>query len=168
MSHGSALRDFGIRKPVVPSLAAAQAEFNLWLRENTFEVLKDRSGGLWSVAVELKQGPGPLASRAPRYSLTFDLVHEIDVGELCRTGILNEETDSRLLHFLQGLSVSPLKQRMGFWEGESLGEIQAQFKEACLKAGIYVSQHDFQTAKRRRLGECLSQASMFTSRVTKE
>ena len=168
MSHTSGLRDFGIRKPVVPSLAAAQSEFNLWLRENSLEGLYDKSGAYWQLAVELRQGPSPSPGREPWYKLVLAVKHQLDLRNLCAQGVLSEVDDARLIRFLEGKELPCLQQKIGSWEGSSLNDIRAYFYDCLHKARVFMSLYDFAQVKRKRLGAFLDRTSLFGSRVPQE
>jgi hypothetical protein len=168
MSLFGTTRDFGVRKPTIGSLSAAQAEFNHWLNENTFENLTDASGAHWVVEARLQQGPGPIAYSGPWFVLKVCLKCDVTLEGLIETQVLSEKEDGRLVKILESNRHIPeLRIVLGQWEDASLNGITAKFRSIIGVVKSNWPKRSFGELKRRHLGRWIEQNSCFATKVSK-
>jgi hypothetical protein len=106
-------------KPVVKSLTSAQADFDGWLAQNNFALLRDGDGIDWHLVLTFDQLPSELDRHQGKWVATIQLEVDITAFKLVETGSLDSEADARLI-FLAG--VSPIPLRMKKMQHEALGE----------------------------------------------
>jgi len=87
------------KRPVVSSKAAADAEFEYWLKENNFDRLKDGDGLAWNLNLKVSRIPEPAAKEAP-WTLTLHLTAQVTVKSLVETHTLEPDLDSRLIEMI--------------------------------------------------------------------
>jgi len=91
-------------RPVVKSQLSAEHEFRVWLRENSFERVKDKDGQEWQVTLDSNLQPD--GSWLIKVALSAD----VDGSGFVRTGILKSDDDARLLEMLEDQLI-PLRMR---------------------------------------------------------
>lgn len=93
------------KKPAVASRAAADAEFNHWLRENNFDRLKDGDGQVWTLDLQVTRLPEP-AEHEASWTLTLNLTTVVTVASLIETKVLDPQEDVRLMELLGDQSIA--------------------------------------------------------------
>lgn len=106
-------------KPVIKSLTSAQAEWDNWLLQNNFELMRDGDGLDWRVAMTFEQLPSELDRHKGKWIATIQLGVDIPMKRLIETGTIDPGQDNRLI-FLAGEGAIPL--RMKKLRYEALGE----------------------------------------------
>ncbi len=165
MSQFSATRDFGVKRPTIPSLASAQAEFNNWLKENTFGDLSDLNGLPWSVHVRLKQGPGPQCSKSPLYQLEVTMTCLLSVEALVKARILSEDVDGRLIGFLKDKPAPKMRYILGQKEDLTLNGIINKFSELMSQIKSKWPSTDFSLQQKKCVGQWIDRKLQFGTRV---
>ena len=153
-----------VRKPVVSSLAAAQAEFNHWLLENTFATLHDRAGGVWRSIVRLKQEPSPGEARKAWFLLAVSIKSSMTSKSLCDTAVLCPDNDTRLIALLGEMEI-PLTLPLGEWEGGDMSTMRSHLQQSIVKAREILRVSDLSRLKRQRLSWWLDSHSIFGQKV---
>jgi hypothetical protein len=87
------------KRPVVSSKAAADAEFEYWLKENNFDHMKDGDGLPWKLELKIARVPEPAKREAP-WTLTLHLTAQVTAKTLVETHTLEPEQDSRLIEMM--------------------------------------------------------------------
>jgi hypothetical protein len=87
------------KKPAVPSQAAADAEFDRWLRENSFDRLTDGDGQVWRLTLLVSRLPEP-AAREAAWIMTIHLTTAVTAELLVATKVFDPQADERLIAML--------------------------------------------------------------------
>lgn len=87
------------KKPAITSRAAADAEFDRWLRENSFDRLKDGDGQVWKLDLLVTRLPEPAAKEAA-WVMTLQMSAAVTAASLVATKVLDPQTDERLIGML--------------------------------------------------------------------
>jgi hypothetical protein len=112
-------------KPVVKSLTSAQADFNSWLAQNNFSLLRDADGIDWHLVMSFTQLPSELDRHQGNWIATLQIGVDITAQKLVETGTLDQQDDARLI-YLAGRNPIPL--RMKKMQHEALGELAMREK----------------------------------------
>lgn len=106
-------------KPVIKSSIGAQAEWENWLSNNNFQLMRDGDGVDWRINMTFEQLPSELDRHKGKWVATVQIGVDVSVSKLLETGTLDPEQDGRLI-VLAGSGLVPL--RMKKLRYEALGE----------------------------------------------
>lgn len=131
-------------RPVVKNSVSAQAEWENWLYQNSFEYLRDADGLDWSVKMSFEQLPSNLDRRAGRWVATVEVVLNVSMLALIETGTFDKDDDARIIE-LVGEDLIPLRMRKIQYEAMSenamrdtmaqvLPELRENFRKTSLHA----------------------------------
>lgn len=131
-------------RPVVKNSVSAQAEWENWLYQNSFEYLRDADGLDWSVKMSFEQLPSNLDRRAGRWVATVEVALNVSMSALIETGTFDKDDDARIIE-LVGEDLIPLRMRKIQYEAMSenamrdtmaqvLPELRENFRKTSLHA----------------------------------
>jgi hypothetical protein len=110
-------------KPVIKSLTGAQAEWENWLSQNKFELMRDGDGIDWHVAMTFEQLPSELDRHKGKWIATIQLGIDIPMARLIESGTMDSEQDARLI-FLAGSGKIPLRMKKLRYEAQGENEMR--------------------------------------------
>lgn len=151
-------------RPVIASVASADAEFNRWVERQAFQDLKDANGGLWQLQLNLQQLPHPHDTQAPLYRLQIGLSCELDARHLVNVGAYDAKDDERLLNLL-GSDRVPVAMKSRVMEHSSLESLRGMLADELFKLRKSMDKVDLNSMRKRVIGQWIDRKQLFGSRI---
>ncbi len=145
---------------MIVSLTSADAEFNHWVAENSYRHLSDLTGDIWELDLRLEQRPHPHDVVMPLYRLHIRLTTEVSGVDLVKAGVLNKDSDRRLLDLI-GDDEVPLAVKTLTIEGKSLDRLRSDLASYIYKLRNTLKKRDLTEVKRRLVGSWIDRKSLF-------
>jgi hypothetical protein len=150
-------------KPVVKSLASAQAEWDQWLAQNHIDFLRDGDGVDWKLVMNFDQLPSDLDRHQGKWVATLQLGIDLPVSKLVETGTLDAEADARLLA-LSGNGLVPLRMKKLQYEASSDHEMRDVLSRVLPELRENFRKTSLHNVKRDLLGRWIDGLSVFGER----
>ncbi len=155
------------RRPVIASLASADAEFNRWVASHGYQELRDARGGLWQLHMKLEQLPHPQDTQASLFRLHMGLSSELDVRQLVEVGAYSLENDERLLGML-GSDRIPMVMKNRILEASTVESVRSQLAAEIVNIRKSLAKVDLNEVRRRLVGQWIDRKCLFGSRFALE
>ncbi|MCX6130968.1 MAG: hypothetical protein NTX25_18160 [Proteobacteria bacterium] len=153
-----------VRRPLLASLASADAEFNKWVTSRGYHELSDTQGGVWQFIFNLVQLPHPDDTQAILYKLQISLIGELTQANLLSTGVCKPNTDARLLSLLGPDKIS-ISMKPRVFESESLDTLRNLFAKERFNIRNSLMKTDLSTMKRRLIGQWIDRKCLFGNKL---
>jgi len=87
-------------KPIITSLASANAQISQWLQKNDRRWLQDGDGAKWNLKVKVTQKPDPNSTQGGLWEIRLGLSAALGARELVETNTLEPRGDARLISMI--------------------------------------------------------------------
>jgi hypothetical protein len=152
------------RRPVIASLASADAEFNRWVASQGYQELIDADGGTWQLKMKLEQLPHPQEIQGALFRLHIGLESTLDVRQLVEVGAFDREDDQRLLHML-GNDKVPMEMRNRMLEHSSVETLRGMLADEMVNIRKSLSKVELNEVRKRLIGQWIDRKCLFGGRL---
>ncbi|WP_141736067.1 hypothetical protein [Oligoflexus tunisiensis] len=152
------------RRPVIPSVASADAEFNHWVERQGLRDFRDANGGLWQLQLKLQQLPHPQDTQATLYRLQIGLSCVLHTRHLVEVSAYDSADDARLLQLL-GEDQVPVEMKSRLFENVSLENLRGQLADELLRMRKSLEKVDLNSMRKRVIGQWIDRKQRFGSRI---
>ncbi|MDQ3235227.1 MAG: hypothetical protein M3Q07_25745 [Pseudobdellovibrionaceae bacterium] len=152
------------RRPVIASVASADAEFNHWVERQGYREFKDANGGIWQLHMKLRQLPHPHDTQASLYRLQIDLKCELDTRHLVEVGAYDSKEDERLLLRL-GTDRVPVEMKSRIMETPSIENLRGELVDELDRIRKSLEKIDLNSMRKRVIGQWVDRKQLFGSRI---
>jgi hypothetical protein len=153
-------------RPVVKSLASAQAEWDQWLAQNQIDFLRDSDGIDWKLIMKFEQLPSEIDRHRGKWVTTLQLGIDLPVAKLVETGTLDAESDARLLG-LAGDGLVPLRMKKLQYEASGENEMRDILSRVLPELRENFRKTSLHHVKRDLLGRWIDGLSVFGERESR-
>jgi hypothetical protein len=150
-------------KPLIKSLASAQAEWDEWLAQNLYDFIRDGDGMDWRLIMKFDQLPSELDRHQGKWVATLRFGIDVPVKTLVDTGTLDREADARLIKLL-GDSLVPLRMRQLTYETSSENEMREMMSRVLPELRENFRKTSLHQVKRDLVGRWLDSLGEFGAR----
>jgi hypothetical protein len=151
------------RRPVIASVASADAEFNHWVERQAFQDFKDANGGVWLLQMKVQQLPHPQDTQASLHRLQLGLRCDLDARHLVEVGAYDARDDERLLQLL-GTDRVPMEMKNRVLENTSVDTLRGQLADELVSMRKSLEKVDLNTMRRRVIAQWIDRKQLFGSR----
>jgi hypothetical protein len=152
------------RRPVIPSVASADAEFNHWVERQGWQDFRDANGGLWQLELKLQQLPHPQDTQATLYRLQIGLHCVLNVRHLVEVAAFDAIDDARLLQMLDEDQV-PVAMKSRVLENVSLETLRGELADDLHRLRKSLEKVDLNSMRKRVIGQWIDRKQRFGSRI---
>jgi hypothetical protein len=152
------------KRPVIASVASADAEFNHWVERQGYQEFKDANGGVWQLQMKLQQLPHPHDTQAALYRLTIGLNCILDVRHLVEVGAYDSKDDERLLQKL-GTDRVPVAMKSRIMETPSVENLRGELVDELHRMRKSLEKIDLNSMRKRVIGQWIDRKQLFGSRI---
>lgn len=150
-------------KPVVKSLASAQAEWEQWLAQNHIDFLRDGDGLDWKLVMKFKQLPDQHRPHEGKWVATLQLGIDLPLSKLVQTGTLDAQSDARLMA-LAGDAQVPLRMKKLQYEAANENEMRDVLSRVLPELRENFRKTSLHAVKRDLVGRWIDDLSVFGER----
>lgn len=146
------------KRPAQVSASAANAAFMDWVAVNDFKHIKDKAGMVWNVEFILEEVPAAGSARQLEVRLNLHLRGQLVAAELVRTGVLDADTDERLLGLIPERGF-PVTMQPIMLVASSQEEMRQELGKKMVELREQMRREDLKTIKRGLVGRWIDEHS---------
>ncbi len=151
-------------KPVIASLAQVDRQLQLWLKENDLTGIEDSDGLNWRLEISVLEKPANDDLHAAVLSLTFAIKADTSAADFVRTGVLDQNTDTRLIELI-GSRLVPLRMKPMNRAAKNPEHARILLAEMTLDMRKKLSTMPIRDVKRRLIGRFVDSLGKFGAAV---
>ena len=148
------------RRPVISTLTGATAFLEKWVRENSYQEIRDKAGLKWNLEVGAEQIPHPRDTQGSLWKIAINVVTKVTAAMLVDTGTLYIDSDARLIDLI-GSKVIPIEMKALKFEAGSVEIARSILTEEMPRLRERFENNELHDIKRQIAGDLVDRSCIF-------
>ena len=154
------LENDGSVSKITTNSIGATYQFQTWLQNNNYHMLKDREGDTWFLEVISSLGPDPDDTQKGLWTIKVHVSTNLSSASLTRSKVLDHDRDRRLLSLIDGYSI-PLDLHRPRLEGRSIEAARREIVEEIQSIKNLLGSSELAGIKRKYIGQWVDRHQLF-------